>query len=108
MSHLAGKQFHMNKYENPQHPQEEQKGICAEETRKSNRVYSPVGESEWRGRPQPAPVLSPGGIPGTGSLVGCSAWGRTESDTTEATQQQQQRQHIMVLNSGTCFQGSLL
>ena len=82
----------MNKYENPQHPQEEQKGICAEETRKSNRVYSPVGESEWRGRPQPAPVLSPGGIPGTGSLVGCSAWGRTESDTTEATQQQQQRQ----------------
>ena len=31
-------------------------------------------------------------IPGTGSLVGCSAWGRTESDTTEATQQQQQRQ----------------
>ena len=24
-------------------------------------------------------------IPGTGSLVGCSPWGRTESDTTEAT-----------------------
>ena len=29
-------------------------------------------------------------IPGTGSLVGCRLWGRTESDTTEATQQQQQ------------------
>ena len=29
-------------------------------------------------------------IPGTGSLVGCHLWGRTESDTTEATQQQQQ------------------
>ena len=28
-------------------------------------------------------------IPGTGSLVGCHLWGRTESDTTEATQQQQ-------------------
>ena len=28
-------------------------------------------------------------IPGTGSLVGCRLWGRTESDTTEATQQQQ-------------------
>ena len=31
-------------------------------------------------------------IPGTGSLVGCRLWGRTESDTTEATQQQQQQQ----------------
>ena len=30
-------------------------------------------------------------IPGTGSLVGCRLWGRTESDTTEATQQQQQQ-----------------
>ena len=24
-------------------------------------------------------------IPGTGGLVGCRLWGRTESDTTEAT-----------------------
>ena len=24
-------------------------------------------------------------IPGTGSLVGCPLWGRTESDTTEVT-----------------------
>ena len=31
------------------------------------------------------------GIPGTGELVGCRLWGRTESDTTEATQQQQQQ-----------------
>src|SRR5574340_778921 len=31
-------------------------------------------------------------IPGTGSLVGCHLWGRTESDTTKATQQQQQQQ----------------
>ena len=30
-------------------------------------------------------------IPGTGSLVGCRLWGRTESDTTEATAQQQQQ-----------------
>ena len=29
-------------------------------------------------------------IPGRGSLVDCRLWGRTESDTTEATQQQQQ------------------
>ena len=27
-----------------------------------------------------------------GSLVGCRLWGRTESDTTEATQQLQQQQ----------------
>ena len=30
-------------------------------------------------------------IPGTGSLVGCSPWGRWESDTTEAAEQQQQQ-----------------
>ena len=30
-------------------------------------------------------------IPGMGSLVGCRLWGRTESDTTGATQQQQQQ-----------------
>ena len=29
---------------------------------------------------------------GQRSLVGCRLWGRTESDTTEATQQQQQQQ----------------
>ena len=29
-------------------------------------------------------------VPGTGSLVGCRLWGRTESDTTEATKRQQQ------------------
>ena len=31
-------------------------------------------------------------IPGMGSLMGCRLWGRTESDMTEATQQQQQQQ----------------
>ena len=30
-------------------------------------------------------------IPGTGSLVGCRPWGCTESDVTEATEQQQQQ-----------------
>ena len=30
-------------------------------------------------------------IPGTGSLVGCCLWGRTELDTTEVTWQQQQQ-----------------
>ena len=35
----------------------------------------------------------PGESQGRGSLVGCRLWGRTESDTTEATLQQQQ--HII-------------
>ena len=38
-------------------------------------------------------------IPGTGSLVGCRLWGRTESDTTEVTQQQQQQQPSCLLPS---------
>ena len=33
----------------------------------------------------PTPVLLPGKSHGWRSLVGCSPWGRTESDTTEAT-----------------------
>ena len=37
-------------------------------------------------------------IPGTGSLVGCRLWGHTESDTTEVTQQQQQK--LIIRNSG--------
>ena len=33
----------------------------------------------------PTPVLLPGKSHGRRTLVGCSPWGRTESDTTEAT-----------------------
>ena len=39
----------------------------------------------------PTPALLPGKSHGWRSLVGHSPWGRTESDTTEATQQQQQQ-----------------
>ena len=46
----------------------------------------------WRRRWQPTPVFLPGESQGRGSLVGCRLWGRTESDTAEATQQQQQQQ----------------
>ena len=42
----------------------------------------------WRRKWRPAPVFLPGESQGRGSLVGCRLWGRTESDTTEATQQQ--------------------
>ena len=34
---------------------------------------------------EPTPVLLPGESQGRGSLVGCRLWGRTDSDTTEAT-----------------------
>jgi len=45
----------------------------------------------WRRKWQPTPVFLSGESEGWGSLVGCCQWGRTESDTTEATQQQQQQ-----------------
>ena len=45
--------------------------------------FSPscIGEGNW----QPTPVFLPGESQGQGSLMGCCLWGRTESDTTEAT-----------------------
>ena len=39
----------------------------------------------WRRKWQPTPVFLPGGSQWWRSLVGCRLWGRTESDTTEAT-----------------------
>ena len=39
------------------------------------------GRRKW----QPTPVFLPGESQGRGSLVDCRLWGRTESDTTEAT-----------------------
>ena len=45
----------------------------------------------WRRKWQPTPVFLPGEPQGRGSLVGCRLWGGTESDATEATQQQQQQ-----------------
>ena len=39
----------------------------------------------WRRKWRPTPVFLPGESQGRGSLVGCHLWGRTESDTTEAT-----------------------
>ena len=40
---------------------------------------------QWRMKWQPTPVFLPGESQGRRSLVGCRLWGRTESDTTEAT-----------------------
>ena len=39
----------------------------------------------WRRKWQPTPVFLPGESQGQRTLVGCRLWGRTESDTTEAT-----------------------
>ena len=39
----------------------------------------------WRRKWQPTPVFLPTESQGWGGLVGCHLWGRTESDTTEAT-----------------------
>ena len=43
----------------------------------------------WKRKWQPTPVFLPGESQGRGSLVVCHLWGCTESDTTEAMQQQQ-------------------
>ena len=51
---------------------------------------SPFTSMHWRRKWQPTPVFLPGESQGQGTLVGCRLWGRTESDATEATQQQQQ------------------
>ena len=40
-------------------------------------------KNSWRRQWQPTPVLLPGKSHGRRSLVGCSPWGREESDTTE-------------------------
>ena len=42
---------------------------------------------------QPTPVFLPGESQGQ-SLVGCHLWGRTESNTTEVTYQQQQQKRL--------------
>ena len=46
----------------------------------------------WRRKWKPTLVFLPGESQGRGSLVDCRLWGGTESDTIEATQQQQQQQ----------------
>ena len=64
-------------------------GVAKSRTRLSDFTFTfhfSALEKKW----QPTPVFLPGESQGWGSLVGCRLWGRTESDTTEATQQQHQ------------------
>ena len=58
----------------------------------------------WRRKWQPTPVFLPGESQGRGSLVGCRLWGRTESDMTEATQQQQQQHQLFTFFQLCCGQ----
>ena len=46
-------------------------------------VFSYVRYIPWRRQWHPTPVLLPGKSHGRSSLVGCSPWGRKESDSTE-------------------------
>ena len=48
-------------------------------------LLSPFTFMHRRRKWQPTPVFFRGESQGRGSLVGCRLWGRTESDTTEAT-----------------------
>ena len=43
----------------------------------------PGSKIPWRSKWQPTPVLLPGKSHGQRNLVGCSPWGRQESDTTK-------------------------
>ena len=58
------------------------RGVMKSQTRLSDFTFT---FTHWRRKWQPTPVSLPGESQGQGSLVGCRLWGRTESDTTEAT-----------------------
>ena len=78
-------------------------GVARSRTRLSDFTFTfhfHALEKEW----QPTPVFLPGESRGQGSLVGCRLWGRTESDTNEATWQQQQQhsQEASLAQGATC------
>ena len=64
-------------------------GVAKSRTRLSNFTFT-FHFMNWRRKWQPTPVFLPGESQGRQGLVGCRLWGRTESDTAEVTQQQQQ------------------
>ena len=74
-------------------------GVARRQTRLSDFIAL-FTFMHWRRKWQPTPVFLLGESQGRGSLVGYRLWGRTESDTTEATQQQQQQQQCTI---GPCW-----
>ena len=51
----------------------------------------------WRRQGHPTPVLLPGKSHGWRSLVGCSPWGREESDTTEGLHEHSQSPWMFIV-----------
>ena len=61
-------------------------GVAKSRTRLSGFTFTfHFHALSWRRKWQPTPMFLPGESQGRRSLVGCRRWGRTESDTTEAT-----------------------
>ena len=65
-------------------------GVAKSRTRLNDFTFT-FAFLHWRRQWQPTPAFLPGESQGRGSLVGYRLWGRTGSDTTDATQQQQQQ-----------------
>ena len=59
-------------------------GVAEGRTRLSDFTFTFM---HWRRKWQPNSSVLAWRIPGTGEPGGCCLWGRTESDTTEVTQQ---------------------
>ena len=72
-------------------------GVARSQTRLRDFTFT-FPFMHWRRKWQPTPVFLPGESQGRGSLMGCCLWGCTESDTTEATQQQQQQLFKYMVN----------
>ena len=60
--------------------------ICLQCRRLRRRCMLDVGKTSWSRKWQPTLVFLPGKFHGQRSLVGCSPWGHTGSDMTEATE----------------------
>ena len=67
---------------------EEPGGLPSMESHRVGHELKQLSMHAWRRKWQPTPMFLPGESQGRQSLVGCRLWGRTESDTTEVTQQQ--------------------
>ena len=65
-------------------------GVTKSRTRLSNFTFTFYFHA-WEKEMATTPVFLLEDSQGQGSLVGCRLWGRTESDMTEATKQQQQQ-----------------
>ena len=59
-------------------------GVAKSQTRLSDFTFT-FHFHAWEKEMATTPVFLPGESQGWESLVGCHLWGRTESDTTEAT-----------------------